>query len=89
LKPLACGLRPGSGIQGALKKKTPTEVFVVVEIFGDFFDKYLLVFGVFELPMQRNVKKTQQKFTEKATWNVSHFFVKNFQHGLLFLNSTC
>jgi hypothetical protein len=46
--------------------------FGVFGSFGGFFTDIL--FGVFELPMQRKRPKTQLKtITEKVTRNVSHF----------------
>jgi hypothetical protein len=66
------------------------------EMLGDFFDKHL--FGVFELPMQRNVhKRNKTKLRKKRhgiflifckMFSTSNFFQKK-KRFLVFLNSTC
>jgi hypothetical protein len=68
-------LVPLGWVQGALEppppppKKTPTEVGgCLFRDFGVFFNKH--VFGVFELPMQRDVQKCNKKvYEKKTTWN--------------------
>jgi hypothetical protein len=47
------------------------------EIFGDFFDEYLLVF--LNSPCIETSKNALKK-SEKTTWNFSYFFVKHFRH---------
>jgi hypothetical protein len=54
--------------------------------FGEFFDSLSISqeqvkhFGVFELPMQRNIQKTQGENYggKKTTWFFSHLFGKIF-----------